>query len=332
MMRSLLWGLMLLFCCVANAQISVSVTANADSIKFGDEVDLAFKINVPQGVDVTLLDFASIKETANLIYSSYPEEVDSLMDIDIIDGGVFNINNSNLVAVKKDANSILPMEGTIRIRISSIGALFLPQPIVGHLSGVETLPLETPLLFVKPHETGENLNPNWDILLEAKGWQDYLFYLYVILGMAVFVVAIYMGLKYLKKDKEVEEEKEVEIVLPADVIARKELMSLKEKELWQNGDTKGYHTELTRIMRQYIEGRYHIQALEMTSSQLKREMNAQQITQDIVKRFDDILQIADKVKFAKGDAGPELNIKFMDESMQIVEETKEVKTENSEAE
>jgi len=312
-------------------QLSVAVTASSDTINFGDEVELTYKLNVPEGVDITSLDFSPLKECLNLVHQQSPTELDSIMDIDVTDGGVFGINNNNLIVTKDKLNGAMPLSGTIKARISSVGVLDLPRPIIGRLSGGEEMLLSSPRLFVKPVGGAlEDINPNWGIITEAVTWKDYLKYVYIVLGLILGALGIYYILPYLKKDNEEIRVEEVKVKLPADVIAVKDLNSLKQKELWQNGETKAYHTELTRIMRQYIEDRYGIQALEMTSNQLKREMNIQEIDSSIVLRFDDILQIADKVKFAKGNAGPEMNIQFMEDAFNIVAETKPVKIEEEE--
>lgn len=330
MIRGIVTSILCCFSILCFGQLSVAISANSDTINFGDEVQLTYKINVPQSVDITSLDFTPIKECLNLVYDQSPTELDSIMDVDVIDGGPFQINNNNLIVTKERLNGAMPLVGTIRARVSSVGVLRLPKPILGHLSGVEEMILESPLLFVKPVGALEDLNPNWDIIKEEVSWKDYLIYLYLIIGVVVGSLGLYFLITYLEKGKKKFVEEVVEVYVPADVIAIRDLNALKEKELWQNGDTKGYHTELTRIMRQYIEDRYEIQALEMTSSQLRREMNQMEINPDIVRRFDDVLQIADKVKFAKGDAGPELNVQFMEEAFNIVEETKAVKKEEGE--
>lgn len=330
MIRGYFVGIFLCLAFWSSAQLSIAVSASSDTINFGDEVQLSFKINVPEGVDITSLDFTPLKECLNLVHQQSPTELDSIMDVDVTDGGPFQINNNNLIVTKERLNGEIPLTGTISARVSSVGVLDLPRPILGHLSGAQEMTLSSPRLFVKPIGALEDINPNWNIIEEEVSWKDYLRYLYIFLGVVVAGLIIYYLLPYLKKDKTELEYREPEIILPADVVAFRDLKLLKEQELWQNGDTKGYHTELTRIMRQYIEDRYKIQALEMTSSQLRREMNHQKLNSDIVRRFDDILQIADKVKFAKGDAGPELNVQFMDDAFNIVTETKEVITQEEE--
>lgn len=322
MIRSILVLALSFVSAMTFGQLSVSVSTDQDSINFGDVVRVTYQINAPQGAEIQSLDFSSLKTTQNLAYASYPDQLDSIMDIDIVDGGAFKIENSNLVARK--TQEPFPLKGEVTLRISSVGALFLPKPIINHNSGLQVLDLETPPLLVKPVNALDNLNPDWSIIEEQVSWRDYLIYLYMVLGVLALIGVVFLLIKYLKKDKvEVSEVKEV-VKLPAHEIALQSLTQLKEAELWQKGEMKAYHTELTRVMRQYIEDRYTIQALEMTSSQLKKELKTQGIPSDIIVRFDDILQIADKVKFAKGSTGPEINMKFMDEAFAIVNETKKV--------
>ncbi|MEL7160067.1 MAG: hypothetical protein AAFN92_04860, partial [Bacteroidota bacterium] len=59
---------------------------------------------------------------------------------------------------------------------------------------------------------------------------------------------------------------------PADVIALTELRDLEGKELWQQGQTKEYYSELTRILREYLEGRFDVPAMEMTTRQITQEL------------------------------------------------------------
>lgn len=330
MIRIISTVLLVFYTVLAIGQITIGVTSEKDTVSFGEKVSLHYEINVPQGMEVTALDFSSINECVNFVYSVSPEELDSLMQVNIVNGGIFKISNDDLIVTKEKAKGTIPLSGTIDIEVTSIGVMLLPKPIVKHLSGETQPDFNGPNLFVKPIGNLEDLNPDQGIIEEEIKWTDYLNYIYAFLGFIVFLIALYFVVTYLKKGKEEVEEKTVEIILPADIVAIRDLNLLKEKELWQNGDAKGYHTELTRIMRQYIENRYGVQALEMTSSQLKRELYQKSIDPQIVGRFDDILQIADKVKFAKGSTGPELNIRFLEEAYNIVAETKEVKQEKEE--
>jgi hypothetical protein len=79
-----------------------------------------------------------------------------------------------------------------------------------------------------------------------------------------------------------------------------ELEKLRVKKLWQAGKTKEYHTELTEILRKYIEDRFHVMALESTSGEILEDLEKKTgIQADSRKSLGEILSMADLVKFAK---------------------------------
>lgn len=92
---------------------------------------------------------------------------------------------------------------------------------------------------------------------------------------------------------------------PAHVLALEELAILKEKQLWQQGRLKEYYTELTDILRRYLERRYSVMALEETSQEILSALRNLKLTPRVVERMEGILLRADLVKFAKH--RPEMN-------------------------
>ena len=312
-----------LFVTIISAQLSVAVDAIPDSIYFGDEVILNYKINVPPGVQLNELDFSPLKEIKNAAYEQDSAVFDEVMDVDIVDGGVFGINDANLLITKQSAGKEISRQGSIKIRISTIGVFLLPVPTLQTSPSEVVMPLQRKPLYVLPRGQAVELNANKSIIEEEISWKDYLKYLYGILGaIGLIYLGIYLN-KKLKKEDSITKEVIVEVRRPAHIIAMEDLGALKSKQLWQNGEEKQYHTELTRVMRQYVEDRYDVQALEMTTSQLSRSMSEKEIESGVITGFTEILQIADKVKFAKGITGPEINEKFMENAVNIVSETKQ---------
>lgn len=76
------------------------------------------------------------------------------------------------------------------------------------------------------------------------------------------------------------------------------LKRLKEDNLWQNGREKEYFTGLTDILRSYIDRRFQINAVEMTSSQIVDTLKKNDETRAVNEQLSMILEIADIVKFA----------------------------------
>ncbi len=76
------------------------------------------------------------------------------------------------------------------------------------------------------------------------------------------VVILFRRFKRSKKEPE-----EIINPDPAHVIAFRELEKLKAEQLWQKGEVKPYYSRLTEIVRQYLENRYTVYSLEMTTSE-----------------------------------------------------------------
>ena len=101
------------------------------------------------------------------------------------------------------------------------------------------------------------------------------------------------------------------------------LSDLKNKQLRQNGEVKAYQTELTRIIRQYLENRFDINALEMTSDDIVHHLKKKTTVSDSQQgKVKDILQIADLVKFAKANPEDNINEQFWNDAENFVQETK----------
>ncbi|MBQ6166784.1 MAG: cell wall anchor protein [Muribaculaceae bacterium] len=76
------------------------------------------------------------------------------------------------------------------------------------------------------------------------------------------------------------------------------LQNLKAAQLWQRGQEKEYFTGLTDILRVYIDRRFHINAVEMTSSQIIDTLKKNDETKAVNEQLEMILEFADIVKFA----------------------------------
>ncbi len=76
------------------------------------------------------------------------------------------------------------------------------------------------------------------------------------------------------------------------------LKNLKAAQLWQQGREKDYFTGLTDILRVYIDRRFDINAVEMTSSQIIDTLKRNEETKAVNEQLEMILEVADIVKFA----------------------------------
>lgn len=111
---------------------------------------------------------------------------------------------------------------------------------------------------------------------------------------------------------------------PAYDVALGRLQRLKARKLWESGQEKEFYTILTDILRDYLDGRFGIKAMEMTSSQIMDTLAADRTLRDPRQMMRQILDMADFVKFAMVRPLPEDNVKAFDNAVAFVEATRPV--------
>lgn len=113
---------------------------------------------------------------------------------------------------------------------------------------------------------------------------------------------------------------------PAHVIALRELDELRGQKLWQQNEFKDYYSRLTEIVRRYMERRYKIQAMEMTSYDiLKAWKDSGEDQHGLISSLDRLLNLADLVKFAKEKPLASHNEENMERAYDFVHKTKVIK-------
>ena len=78
----------------------------------------------------------------------------------------------------------------------------------------------------------------------------------------------------------------------------KKLAVIEASDWLRRGDMETYHTQIAYVLRQYIETRYQIPALELTTTGLFQAMLRAEIATTYVERTRQLLANCDMVKFA----------------------------------
>ena len=126
----------------------------------------------------------------------------------------------------------------------------------------------------------------------------------IVLGILALVAAIIFIVIRIKQHKPIITIPQAP-PLPADVRALDALETLRQQQLWQQGRVKEYHTQLTDIVRNYLEETYSIPSTEMTSDQtLDAFHSCSAYTEEASSQLQQMLQTADMVKFAKSQPQP----------------------------
>ena len=250
----------------------VSVETDTTNIRIGEQ--FLFKI--------------VIKDTANVIL---PEKLENLTSLEVVkDIKIDTLKNS---LIKKylmtgfDSGAFYIPSQQVFIKNRS----FLSDSV---LINVATISVDT---------TQQKMFPIKAIQDEPLVYDDFKPYIiWAILALLLIGLFIY----YLKtrKKPEIKENEPVNKLAPFEEALQK-LQELDNKLLWQNNEIKKYYSELTEIIRVFIEKELEIPALEITTQELVSllsDYNNPEIinlSKETIKKLNALFQEADLVKFAK---------------------------------
>lgn len=272
---------------------SVRVTVQPSDILIGEQAVVDLEVIVPKGRDI--------------VFPIYPDtlvtgiEVLQMFDVDTLETEVWTLSQKYLITSFDSTLYHVPymavIDGADTIKSNDFGfKVSAPQLSDSTLAYLEKLHnAETDSIdFVKL-----GIHDIKPVMKEDFVWTDYLDYVYIplliFLIFALIVVAYYFVTKKKKKGYFFTPK----IILPPHVIAVDALDKLKAKKLTQLGHEKEFYTELTDIVRQYIEGRYGINAPEMLTDDIIKAVHLATDTKSSTESLKQILTLADLVKFAK---------------------------------
>lgn len=151
------------------------------------------------------------------------------------------------------------------------------------------------------------------------GWSDIWPWL---LGIVLLILIAYILKKYVFTKKEALKIEKPKVIIPADIIALKELITLEKAKIWQEGKIKEYHSSLSEIVRRYTEERFQFIALELTTDEIIDELKSK-LNQEQIQNLKTLLQRADLAKFAKSKPIESENTESMLLAKNFVKNTKQ---------
>jgi len=185
----------------------------------------------------------------------------------------------------------------------SVGIYSFPSSIVyaQDSHGLDSLFLRGPNL-----EITSVLSPSDTTFRDIKGLHKIrtpfnLLYLAIFIVLLLLSYLIYFLLKRRKK-VQVNKQQQKIIVPPeeAHVIALRAFESLKRSKHLRFEQWKEFYSELTRILKQYYENRFLVDALEQTTSEFLITMNSMvEFDEQMIRDTQGLLEKADFIKFAK---------------------------------
>jgi hypothetical protein len=130
---------------------------------------------------------------------------------------------------------------------------------------------------------------------------------YVLAACAVIFLVIYILFRRKKRQPILPFTKEEIMALPPHVRAIQALDAIKSEKLWQQGKDKEYHSQLSNVIRGYIEESFEIRAMEMTSGETLQAMRGNSKADLVFAQLKQLLLLSDLAKFAKYRPAPDEN-------------------------
>ncbi len=271
-MKKILGYIFVLFSAIGFAQSSmVNSQVETSSIRIGEQFQ--YKITV-KGTDNVILPKLVLRKGLEIIDSSKVDTVNNILIQKYVltgfDSGAFYIPQQQ-VFVRNQA--------------------YLTDSL---LISVATVEIDTTKIKKYPIKS---------IKSEPYVFDDFKMYLYILLA-ALAIIGFWIYYFVIRKRK-LEDDKPTYKVLPPFEEAIYKLNELDAKLLWQNNQVKEYYSELTEIVRNYIERELQVPALEKTTDEVIEMLrdfhnaNTIQTSKETIKKLKELLQEADLVKFAK---------------------------------
>ena len=274
-----------------------------NTIQIGDQIRMELNVTVPAGSRV-----------------QWPMLLDTLVqNIEILrKSGIDTVSsNKELFTLKQEL-----------IITSFDSGLYVIRPVIFKYNRVgdtltfftETLPVNLEVQTIQI-DTAQDIKPIKPPLKAPVTFREILPWIGIVFLIMVIAGLIYYYLKRKKSQPPVIATR-LKTTIPPYEAAMEALESLRVKKLWQSGRIKEYYSELTEIVREYIELRFPVRAMEMTSGEINSALRQTEVSALAREKLNDVLILADLVKFAKEQPLPLENEQSLSTCIDFVRETK----------
>ncbi|WP_462317242.1 hypothetical protein [Marinilabilia sp.] len=270
---------------------SVSATPDSTLMVIGGQMDLTLEVAQPPNIDVVFPQFKDTITKSIEIVEAIGPDTTQIDPNRILVKKVFRITSfdSGLHYIPPMEFELASAELASKKKTRSIGLMVAnPFENVDPQKGITDIkaPRETPFILAE--------------LLRFLPW---------ILGGLVVLLLIAAGIWfYVKRQNPLKGLIKEKPKDPPHVVALRELDHIKSEKLWQKGQVKEFYSELTDVLREYLEERYNIPAPEQITSEIMTSLKSVDLPDDkVTEKIQQVLELADLVKFAKMEPLPDEN-------------------------
>jgi len=262
-------------------QVKATATLDSTNILLGDQINLRLEIIKPENLKV-----------------QFPQVSDTLA------GKIEVLKRSSIDTLKVENETFRKLVQTYLITCFDSGEYRLPPfrfitEVDGRLDSVATseVVLKVHSMAIDTSRGPTDIKMPYGAPLTLKEVTPYLLGI-ILIGSLLFLILYSVKRKKKKMPLFARPPKPKE---PAHVIALRELDRIKDEKLWQKDKIKEYYSQVTDVLRSYIEERFGIPAMEQTSDETLSSFRSRRelLSDKSLNHLDQILSLADLVKFAK---------------------------------
>jgi hypothetical protein len=298
---------LVLFICLTGAAYSQLTGASAklekSSIQIGDQIKCELMLTVPAGSRVQ--------------WPMLPDTLAANIEI---------LRKSGIDTVSSDKEKFTLKQVLFITSFDSGSYVVKPIPFRYSQKGdtityfTETYPVTLDVQTIQTDQA-KDIKPIKPPLSAPVTFRELLPWIGLVLLILAIAALVYFYLKRKKQAKPFVTSR-LKTTIPPYEAAIEALEGLRLKKLWQSGRIKEYYSEMTEIVREYIELRFPVRALEMTTSEINAALRQTDVNSTAREKLNQTLVLADLVKFAKEQPLPLENDLSLNQCLDFVRETK----------
>lgn len=112
-------------------------------------------------------------------------------------------------------------------------------------------------------------------------------------------------------------------VIPPHEKALAQLDALAKEQLWKKGDEKTHYVRLSLLLREYLENRYRVPALESTTREILMLIKNAGFPLPLQTSLRELLEQSDLTKYARTPPPPQFHEKSIQNARQLIQQTQE---------
>jgi hypothetical protein len=253
---------------------------------------------------------------------AFPQVKDTLMEgVEIV--GAWQLDTLDVKRAAKGSAGRMDLQGGIVITSFDEGEYALPPLTFQRISAdgvVDTLVFDSQTLQVKTMPLDTATFKVHDIKGQMRypvTFREVLPWLGLGLGIAGLVALVaWLIVRYGRKRNEEAEKKD-----PAHIVALRKLDKYRDSKMWAPEKQKAFYSGITDTLREYMEARYDIGAMEMTTAEIMKELKDTDVPAELQAGLKELFERADFVKFAKFTASDEDNASALPLAVRFVTTT-----------